>query len=598
MHHTNTLDAEPDVGHMIHVPAQRLYRSKMHTRCFEWRSVLLVIFSVQAKPSAAQQGFGPAPTVNPDHPRAGWALDHAMDRQPSIHMPDGAFTVIGDVRAYLVQDVRHTHWGLHKYERIDLQKQPLVFTIDLSQVPCGCLACVYLVAMKDPEGSLSNYCDMAENVAPGYGGGLCMELDILEANSHAMQTAIHTQTGGSYGSGNCDRNGCFARVGGPRSPSDQREQYGPGKHIDSSKPFRVETSVDAAGATTITLQQDGKRAVSFDRRMAGNPQGKGVPESALRVTKAAQGKLALVVSMWSSKDMSWLDGSCHSCQLQHARFTISDVKVAAAHPSPLPPSPSLPPFPPPLPPPSPQPLPPPSPNPKPPRPPQPPPPSPAPSAPPTPPSSPPPDPPPPPTVPLLFGVSTYALAQDSLALGVAMLGISLLMGTRLYRSTRLARRAPPPPPTHSAAPCTAAASPRSSGAGVSGDRGGDDDEDSLSSLSSEEDYDVDEAASRAAAHAKKQATAAGAGGGSGAAAARAKARGAATTGSLPGGWAGGSPTKVDIDDGVPHRMEVHGAGTSAAQAKRSHPIRKQGKGATRYASVAKDVLDDWDHEFL
>ena len=33
-----------------------------------------------------------------------------------------------------------------------------------------------------------------------------------------MQSAIHTQTGGAYGSGKCDRNGCYARVGGPQAP--------------------------------------------------------------------------------------------------------------------------------------------------------------------------------------------------------------------------------------------------------------------------------------------------------------------------------------------------------------------------------------------
>eukprot|EP00966_Prymnesium_polylepis_P157523 3640482-Prymnesium_polylepis.2 len=43
-----------------------------------------------------------------------------------------------------------------------------------------------------------------------------------------MQTAIHTQLGGTYGSGNCDRNGCFARVGGPQSPPELQDAYGPG----------------------------------------------------------------------------------------------------------------------------------------------------------------------------------------------------------------------------------------------------------------------------------------------------------------------------------------------------------------------------------
>ena len=73
---------------------------------------------------------------------------------------------------------------------------------------------------------------------PGYGGGTCTEIDLLEANSNAMQTAIHTETGGSYGSGNCDRNGCFARLGGPMAPSHLRDKYGKGSPRErlSSRP--------------------------------------------------------------------------------------------------------------------------------------------------------------------------------------------------------------------------------------------------------------------------------------------------------------------------------------------------------------------------
>ena len=50
---------------------------------------------------------------------------------------------------------------------------------------------------------------------------------------------------GSFGSGQCDRNGCFARVGGPQAP---QWLYGAGKQIDSMRPFEVEASVDADGA--------------------------------------------------------------------------------------------------------------------------------------------------------------------------------------------------------------------------------------------------------------------------------------------------------------------------------------------------------------
>ena len=96
---------------------------------------------------------------------------------------------------------------------------------------------------------------MAENVKPGFLGGTCYEIDLLEANNNAMQSAIHTEVGGSFGSGNCDRNGCYARVGGPQAPSHLRSLYGKGAQIDSTRPFEVEASVDQLGALTTTLSQ-------------------------------------------------------------------------------------------------------------------------------------------------------------------------------------------------------------------------------------------------------------------------------------------------------------------------------------------------------
>ena len=76
---------------------------------------------------------------------------------------------------------------------------------------------------------------------------------------------------GAFGSGRCDRNGCFSRVGGPRSPSHLAKLYGNGKgvDIDSMRPFDVEARVDAEGGLTVSLMQDGTRVVSFDKTMAG-----------------------------------------------------------------------------------------------------------------------------------------------------------------------------------------------------------------------------------------------------------------------------------------------------------------------------------------
>lgn len=72
-----------------------------------------------------------------------------------------------------------------------------------AQVACGCLVCVYLVVMKDPQGESSNYCDMAEHVAPGLDDETCYEIDLLEANSNVIQSAVHTEHEGFFGSGQC-----------------------------------------------------------------------------------------------------------------------------------------------------------------------------------------------------------------------------------------------------------------------------------------------------------------------------------------------------------------------------------------------------------
>mmetsp|Transcript_69117 Transcript_69117/g.114902 ORF Transcript_69117/g.114902 Transcript_69117/m.114902 type:complete len:523 (+) Transcript_69117:12-1580(+) len=276
----------------------------------------------------------------------GWV--HGKDKPQVLPYRSGALRIEGWMRAYLIKDHGKEHWRAHKYVRFDLRASPLQFTMDLSQVPCGCLACVYFVAMKEPSENTSNYCDMAENVAPGFAGGPCVEVDVLEANRDALQTAIHTENGGSYGSGNCDRNGCFARVGGPQSPSNLQHAFGFGNTytIDSSHPFDVTASIALNGELEVKLLQEGRSVVAFDHKMAGNPQGNGVPLSSLVALSRSQGRLALVTSMWAD-DLSWLNGPCGACDPEQARFTISHLKIPPSPPNPPapppPPSPSPPP---------------------------------------------------------------------------------------------------------------------------------------------------------------------------------------------------------------------------------------------------------------
>jgi hypothetical protein len=320
-------------------------------RAVAW-PLLLLLLPLVSEVGGAAIARGPLSDAAPRFPQMGWVTDHARTLAPSVVA--GVLTVQGDTRVYLVQDYTKREWEDHHYMRFDLKAKPLEFTLDLSNVPCGCLACVYLVAMKDPDRDGPNYwcvhrapekaecstsaareepvapltltsavdpppcarSDMAENVLPGFEEGTCTELDLvclrcgappcvplsatrtqypvtstqypvdlhahslnpdalwnllqLEANNNAMQTAIHTETGNAgFGSGVCDRNGCFARVGGPQSPRSMQGHYGPGKTIDSMRPFRVTTRVDEAGAMSIVLGQNGNSVTSFDRRIAG-----------------------------------------------------------------------------------------------------------------------------------------------------------------------------------------------------------------------------------------------------------------------------------------------------------------------------------------
>ena len=80
----------------------------------------------------------------------------------------------------------------------------------------------------------------------------------LEANNNAMQAALHTELGGSFGSGRCDRNGCFSRIGGPTAPGHLQSAYGPGKQVDSMRPFEVQASVDHDGGLKVALSQGGE----------------------------------------------------------------------------------------------------------------------------------------------------------------------------------------------------------------------------------------------------------------------------------------------------------------------------------------------------
>ena len=219
--------------------------------------------------------------------KLGWAFEKGSKFGSGGKFGDGYS------RAYLVNSPAVAgQWDEVSFERVDLTGRILEFTMDLSHVGCSNIASVYLVAMPDEhkakainrmawgwgartqamEGEdydddyeIDEYdesmvgfmaasppgCPPAHEAhkgpppksgycAIGASPHSCVELDIIEANTHAISSTMHAQTG--HGSdGTCNAPGCGVNIGNSqRTPTeDAANVYGPGGRIDTKKPFKV-----------------------------------------------------------------------------------------------------------------------------------------------------------------------------------------------------------------------------------------------------------------------------------------------------------------------------------------------------------------------
>lgn len=114
------------------------------------------------------------------------------------------------------------------------------YDVDLTQFECSCNGALYLVRMpaKDwngnpiPNSDGGYYCD-----ANKVGGNWCPEFDIMEANQYAWHSTAHKcdapNDKGHYS--NCDGGGSCFQVAWDQD----RNAYGPGKRIDTNRPFHV-----------------------------------------------------------------------------------------------------------------------------------------------------------------------------------------------------------------------------------------------------------------------------------------------------------------------------------------------------------------------
>ena len=243
----------------------------------------------------------------------------------NVKVSGSSITLSSGGRVY-IGDSPSKSFSPTSFFEMDLFGRKLKVDMDLSQVGCNCNAALYMLAMpaynssqKPEPGSAGDYyCD-----ANKVGGSYCQDMDISEANKYAMASTAHncTYVPPHYYS-SCDHTGCGANV-----LDSNAKYFGPGKMIDTNKPFTLSVSFVSNGRpptlsniTNHFWQQN--RTIQFNSCNPNYLQWMG---------KSLTG-MVMTMSLWGTGDggMSWLDGKsgCHGgCNLANSEVTFSNFQV-------------------------------------------------------------------------------------------------------------------------------------------------------------------------------------------------------------------------------------------------------------------------------
>jgi len=221
--------------------------------------------------------------------------------------------------------------GSNLFSAVNVATGSISFTVDVSQVGCGLNAAFYLVSMPAASGGGSGdyYCD-----ANCVGGNCCPEMDLFEANRHAIQITPHRCTGTTSG---CDGSGCA------KNTQSINNGFGPASTytINSLSSFNVKitftsssiTSVISQGSKSITLTHGGECGSTY-------------------LSDFSKSLTAGMVPVWSywQGGMSWLDGPACSSDTPEVQgnwifsnLVITGTVATAAGPPPPPPPAPVPP---------------------------------------------------------------------------------------------------------------------------------------------------------------------------------------------------------------------------------------------------------------
>lgn len=220
---------------------------------------------------------------------------------PLLGRAGRSVTLTRGARAYAARRCDAASFNRTDYAALRLLGRTLSVTVDVSAAGCGCVAAFYLVPMRRSfEPGTCNgdrYCD-----ANAVCGVRCSEIDVLEANRHALLSTVHTADD-CYGQGN--------GLGG-KNKAFNSSQYGPGGSVvDTRFPFRAHAYFEAGKAVG---EADGQREGLARLRVALQGIGGGVlrfdaapPRCLQRHSRAVRDGLTLVLSYWSSADVGWFD---------------------------------------------------------------------------------------------------------------------------------------------------------------------------------------------------------------------------------------------------------------------------------------------------
>ena len=191
--------------------------------------------------------------------------------------------------------------------------------MDLSAAKCGCNSALYILRMpgRNEDGSLrptqghDYYCD-----ANGI-GAFCPDFDIMEANTYAWQSTPHKCNAPSA-KGFYD--GCDGQ-GQCKQKAHEQGSYGPGKKLDTTKPFTAKMTFDWETHFTTELTQ-GNYTLTMNSDCSNYYPG---------IAGDLEHGMTIAMSSWGSvgTDMSWLDGAT-GCKEQcdsNPDLYISDIKI-------------------------------------------------------------------------------------------------------------------------------------------------------------------------------------------------------------------------------------------------------------------------------